>query len=156
MTPSPAALAARPHAPASAPVRTRAVAVAPAVQVLTLTEPLPGFPAHRDYVLVPADGTGVLSWLQSVAPDGPRFLVARAEAYFPEYAPELPWTACIELGLDESTDAQLHCLVTVPAGDVASATANLRAPLVVSPLTARARQVVLSDPSHPVRRPMRR
>ncbi|MGY1751714.1 flagellar assembly protein FliW [Blastococcus sp. SYSU D01042] len=154
MTPSPATLAARPHAPASAPVRT-AVAV-PAVQVLTLTEPLPGFPAHRDYVLVPADGAGLLSWLQSVAPDGPRFLVARADTWFPGYAPALPWAACAELGLDGAADAQVHCLVTVPDGDVASATANLRAPLVVSPLTARARQVVLTDPAHPVRRPLRR
>lgn len=154
MTPSPATLAARPHAPASAPVRPRAAV--PPVQVLTLTEPLPGFPAHRDYVLVPADGAGLLSWLQSVAPDGPRFLVARAEAYFPEYAPALPRSACAELGLEEMSHAQVHCLVTVPAGDVAGATANLRAPLVVSPLTARARQVVLPDPTHPVRRPMRR
>lgn len=154
MTPSPATLAARPHRPASAPVRT--AAAVPAVQVLTLTEPLPGFPAHRDYVLVPADGAGLLSWLQSVAPDGPRFLVARADSWFPGYAPALPWAACAELGLDETADAQVHCLVTVPDGDVASATANLRAPLVVSPLTARARQVVLTDPAHPVRRPLRR
>jgi flagellar assembly factor FliW len=126
------------------------------VQVLTLTEPLPGFPEHRDYVLVPADGTGLLSWLQSVAADGPRFLVARADAYFPEYVPQLPWAACAELGLDGPEDAQVHCLLTVPAGDASAATANLRAPLVVSPLTARARQVVLTDPAHPVRRPMRR
>lgn len=154
MTPSPATLAARPHAPASAPARPGTGV--PAVQVLTLTEPLPGFPAHRDYVLVPADGAGLLSWLQSVAPDGPRFLVARAEAYFPGYAPHLPGAACAELGLDAAADAQLHCVVTVPPGDVAAATANLRAPLVVSPLTALARQVVLTDPAHPVRRPMRR
>lgn len=154
MTPSPATLAERAPAPASAPLRP--APGVPAVQVLTLTEPLPGFPAHQDYVLVPADGAGLLSWLQSVAPDGPRFLVARADAYFPEYAPQLPWAACAELGLDGSADAQVHCLVTVPAGDVSAATANLRAPLVVSPLTARARQVVLTDPAHPVRRPMRR
>ncbi|MBN1091626.1 flagellar assembly protein FliW [Blastococcus sp. TML/M2B] len=151
MAPTPAALAARPHAPAAAPALP-----VPAVQVLTLTEPLLGFPEHRDYVLVPADGTGNLSWLQSVAPDGPRFLVARADAYFPEYAPQLPWAACVELGIGEVSEAQVHCLVTVPAGDVSAATANLRAPLVVSPLTARARQVVLLDPAHPVRRPMRR
>lgn len=156
MTSSPTTLAARPHAPASASAPTRPVPDVPAVQVLTLTEPLPGFPAHRDYVLVPADGAGLLSWLQSVAPDGPRFLLARAAAYFPEYAPHLPVAARAELGLDQAADAQLHCVVTVPSGDVAAATANLRAPLVVSPLTALARQVVLTDPSHPVRRPMRR
>ena len=46
-----------------------------AVRSVTLTEPLPGFPRHRDYVLVAADATGLLRWLQSVDPEGPRFLV---------------------------------------------------------------------------------
>jgi flagellar assembly factor FliW len=154
MTPSPAALAARTPAPASAPVRSRAAVGG--VHVLTLSEPLAGFPEHREYALVPADAAGLLCWLQSVAPEGPRFLLARADAYFPDYAPDVPWTAWADLGLRDAADAQVHCLVTVPAGDVTAATANLRAPLVVSPLTARARQVVLSDSSHPVRRPLRR
>ncbi|HEY4604767.1 MAG TPA: flagellar assembly protein FliW, partial [Blastococcus sp.] len=33
---------------------------------------------------------------------------------------------------------------------------NLRAPVVVNPVTHRARQLVLADGSHPIRRPMRR
>ncbi|WP_040337296.1 flagellar assembly protein FliW [Candidatus Blastococcus massiliensis] len=153
MTPSPAVLAARTHAPACAPVQDRA---ATAIRVLALTEPLPGFPAHRDYVLVPADTTGVLSWLQAVAPDGPRLLVARADAWFPDYAPVLPAAARVELGLAGSIAPHVHCVLTVPDGDVSAATANLRAPLVVHPGTGRARQVLLSDASHPVRRPVRR
>ena len=63
---------------------------------LSSLDDLPPLPYEH---LVPADGAGLLSWLQSVAPDGPRFLVARAEAYFPEYAPALPRSACAELGL---------------------------------------------------------
>jgi flagellar assembly factor FliW len=141
--------------PAPAPVRVQA-AVPATVQVLSLAEPLPGFPGHGDYVLLPADDGGRLFWLQSVAPDGPRFLAVPAAVYFPGYAPALPGAVCAELGLVDSAGARLYCLVTVPDGDVAAATANLRAPLVVNPATHRARQVVLQDAAHPIRRPLRR
>jgi flagellar assembly factor FliW len=126
------------------------------VQALTLADALPGFPGHRDYVLVAADAEGLLFWLQSVAPEGPRFLAVPAEPFFPDYAPALPPAVRAELGLGDPADARLYCLVTVLGGDVASATANLRAPVVVNPATARARQVVLADGRHPIRRSLRR
>ena len=137
-------------APAHAPARTPA-----AVRALAMAEPLPGFAGHRDYVLVPAEDGGRLFWLQSMAPDGPRFLAVRAVSFFPDYAPALPGAVCTELGLQEAGDAELFCLVTVLDGDVASSTANLRAPVVVHPTTDRARQVVLMDGAHPIRRPLR-
>jgi flagellar assembly factor FliW len=126
------------------------------VQTIALSEPLPGFPGHRDYVLVPAEDGGTLFWLQSLAPDGPRFLTVRAGAFFPDYAPVLPGAVCDELDLADVAEAQLFCLVTVLDGDVATATANLRAPLVVHPDTHRARQVVLMDGAHPIRQPLLR
>ncbi len=128
----------------------------PRVQALALSEPLPGFPGHREYALVPAEDGGLLWWLQSLAPEGPRFLAVRARSFFPEYAPALPAGVCAELGLSGVAEADLYCLLTVPDGDVASATANLKAPVVVHPVTARARQVVLMDGAHPIRRPLRR
>jgi flagellar assembly factor FliW len=155
MTPPPAAtLPAPPPAPVGA--AAGATATRAAMQVLALAEPLAGFPGHRDYVLVPADPAGRLFWLQSVAPSGPRFLVVPAAPFFPDYTPVLPAAACVELGLADVTDAELFCLVSVPDGDVAAATANLRAPVVVNAATSRARQVVLPDGRHPIRRPLRR
>src|SRR5215218_1770754 len=143
--------------PAPAPEGAAAVRPAPSpVQVLTFAEPLLGFPGHRDYVLVPADAGGHVFWLQSVAPAGPRFLAVPAAGFFPDYAPSLPAAACVELGLEDPRLAQLMCLVTVPEGDVAAATANLRAPVVVNAATSQARQVVLPDGRHPIRRPLRR
>jgi flagellar assembly factor FliW len=154
MTPSPAATL---LPPAPAPARPAAAVRAPVqVQALSLTEPLPGFPGHRDYVLVPAEDGGRLFWLQSVAPQGPRFLAVSAADYFPDYAPVLPGAVCDELGLADPADARLYCLVTVPAGDAAAATANVRAPVVVNRATHRARQVVLLDASLPIRRQLRR
>jgi flagellar assembly factor FliW len=124
--------------------------------LLGLTEPLAGFPGHRDYVLVTADGDGRLFWLQSMSPDGPRFLAIDPGMYFPDYAPALPAAVCAELALEHPAEARLYCLVTVPPEGPAAATANLRAPLVVNPANWRAAQAVLSDASHPIRRPLRR
>ena len=107
-------------------------------------------------VLVPGDSAGLLFWLQSVAPDGPRFLTVPAAQYFPEYAPALPRAACAELGIDDASAADVYLVVTVPDGDVSEATANLRAPLVVNPVTNRARQIVLTDGGLPIRQPLRR
>ncbi|MCU1616586.1 MAG: hypothetical protein JWO98_4126, partial [Frankiales bacterium] len=61
-----------------------------------------------------------------------------------------------ELDLEEGSEPELYCIVTVPDGDVVRATANLRAPLVVHTARCRARQVVLPDGDHPIRRPLRR
>ena len=141
------------NAALSAPARTPAV---PGVRPVTLTEPLPGFPGHRDYVLVAADATGLLRWLQAIDPQGPRFLVVPPAPFVPEYAPRLPGAALTELGLGAAEEAELFCLVTVPDGDVGAATANLRAPLVVHPATGRARQVVLTEGGHPIRHALRR
>ena len=131
-------------------------AARPRLPLLTLTEPLPGFPRYRDYALVPADAAGLLYWLQSVASNGPRFLAVSAASFFPDYTPVLPVAACDELELADAAEAALYCLVTVPQGDVSAATANLRAPLVVNPVTNQARQLVLTDGAHPIRQPLRR
>lgn len=130
--------------------------VAPALPLLGVTEPLPGFPGYRDYALVAADGQGLVFWLQSVDPAGPRFLAVPAASFFPDYAPALPRGLRGELELEEGAEPQLYCIVTVPDGDVGRATANLRAPLAVNAARGRARQVVLPDGDHPIRRPLRR
>ena len=133
---------------------------APALPLLGVTEPLPGFPGYRDYVLLEAlpaaDGQGLVFWLQSVDPAGPRFLTVPAASFFPDYTPALPRGLRGELDLEEGAEPTLYCIVTVPDGNVAHATANLRAPLAVNAPRGLARQVVLTDGDHPIRRPLRR
>ena len=54
------------------------------------------------------------------------------------------------------TADSLGALAAFAPGAGTAATANLRAPVVVNPATRQARQVVLSDGAHPIRRPLRR
>ncbi|MGY1796032.1 flagellar assembly protein FliW [Geodermatophilus sp. SYSU D00525] len=124
--------------------------------LLGMVSSLPGFPDFRDYVLVTADGDGLLFWLQSLDADGPRFLAVPPARWFPDYAPVLPAPVLADLDLADPADASLFCLVTVPAEGPAAATVNLRAPVVLNPANWRATQVVLPDGSHPIRRPLRR
>ena len=141
-------------APAPGPATT--APTPPPVQVLSFAEPLPGFPGHHDYALVPGDAAGLLFWLQSVAPEGPRFLAVPARQFFPEYSPVVPAAVRTALGLRDVSEGEVFCLVSVTGGDVALATANLRAPVVVAPATHRARQVLQADTSLPLRRRLRR
>jgi flagellar assembly factor FliW len=127
----------------------------PALRLVELVDDLPGFPGQRSFVRVPT-GAAPLEWLQAVDPSGPRFLVVPPTCFVPGYAPRLPDALLAEVGLAAGAEAELVCLVTVPDGDAARATVNLRAPLVLDPATGRGRQVVLADGDHPIRHPMRR
>ncbi|HET6478841.1 MAG TPA: flagellar assembly protein FliW, partial [Actinoplanes sp.] len=56
---------------------------------ITMAVPMPGFPAHREFVLVRLNEDGLLYALTSTEDPDLRFLVAPPEPFFPEYAPEL-------------------------------------------------------------------
>jgi len=120
---------------------------------ITLAVPMPGFPAHREFVLVRLNDDGLLYAFTSVEDPELRFLVAPPEPFFPDYAPEI----------DESTFAALNTkdpdrlllMVVITAG-VDETTANLLAPIVVDRDTLRAQQVVLTGSGLPVRAIMNR
>ncbi|WIM96073.1 flagellar assembly protein FliW [Actinoplanes oblitus] len=120
---------------------------------ITMATPMPGFPAHRDFVLVRLNEDGLLYALTSLDNPELRFLVAPPEPFFPEYAPEI----------DESTFAALNTkdpdrllLLTVISASQDETTANLLAPIVVDRDTMRAQQVVLTGSGYPVRAIMNR
>ena len=110
--------------------------------------PLPGFPAHRQFVLVRLDDEGLLYAMTSVADPELRFLVMPPPTFFPDYAPEIGDDALELLGSPEAE--QLLLLLVVTASE-AQTTANLLAPIIVDQAHRRAVQVVLSGSGLPVR-----
>jgi flagellar assembly factor FliW len=128
-------------------------AVQDEIPVLELVEPLPGFPEHRRFALARLDDAGVLCALRSLDDPDLRFLVVPPGAFFSDYAPEIDDQTAAALAIDSAED--VLALVMVNPGDSPStATANLLAPVLVNHRTRRAFQVVLDDPSLPLRAPL--
>ena len=120
---------------------------------ITMAVPMPGFPAHREFVLVRLNDDGLLYAFTSVEDPELRFLVAPPEPFFPEYAPEIEDE--IFAALNTKDPDRLLLMVVITAG-VNETTANLLAPIVVDRDSMRAMQVVLSGTGLPVRAIMNR
>ena len=113
---------------------------------------LAGFPDHEDYRLVEVPDAAPLLLLESVAEPGPQFVVVPPDLFFPDYAPEVDDASAERLGLQSADDSLLLVVLTLGA-EVADATANLLAPVVVNRRTHQAAQVVLSE-DWPLRAPL--
>lgn len=115
---------------------------------ITMAVPMPGFPAHREFVLVRLNDDGLLYAFTSTEDPELRFLVAPPEPFFPEYAPEIENGVFAALN---TKDPDRLLLLTVITASESETTANLLAPIVVDRDSMRAMQVVLNGSSYPVR-----
>jgi flagellar assembly factor FliW len=120
---------------------------------ITMAVPMPGFPAHREFVLVRLNDEGMLYAFTSTEDPELRFLVAPPEPFFPEYAPEI--NDDVFAALNTKDPDRLLLMVVITAG-TNETTANLLAPIVVDRDSMRAVQVVLSGSGLPVRAIMNR
>jgi flagellar assembly factor FliW len=120
---------------------------------IDLAVPMPGFPRHRQFVLVRLNDEGLLYAFTSVEDPELRFLVAPPEPFFPDYAPEIEDE--VFAALNTKDPDRLLLLVVITAG-VNETTANLLAPIVVDRDSRRAMQVILSGTGMPVRAVMNR
>ena len=121
--------------------------------IIDMAVPMPGFPAHRQFVLVRLNDDGLLYAFTSIDDPELRFLVAPPEPFFPDYAPEVENE--VFAALNTKDPDRLLVMVVITAG-VTETTANLLAPIIVDRDSRRAIQVVLSDSRMPVRAIMRK
>ena len=121
--------------------------------IIDMAVPMPGFPAHRQFVLVRLNDEGLLYAFTSIDDPNLRFLVAPPEPFFPDYAPEIENE--VFAALNTKDPDRLLLMVVITAG-VDETTANLLAPIVVDRDSRRAMQVVLTGSNMPVRAIMRR
>ena len=120
---------------------------------IDLAVPMPGFPRHRQFVLVRLNDDGLLYAFTSIEDPELRFLVAPPEPFFPDYAPEIDDE--VFAALNTKDPDRLLLLVVITAG-VNETTANLLAPIVVDRDSRRAMQVILNGSGMPVRAVMSR
>ncbi len=138
---------------ASRPIEATMTDPSLGLPTITMAVPMPGFPAHREFVLVRLNDDGLLYAFTSIDDPELRFLVAPPEPFFPEYAPEIDDEVFAALN---TKDPDRLLLLTVITAGVNETTANLLAPIVVDRDSMRAIQVVLSGSGLPVRAIMNR
>ncbi len=123
-------------------------------RVITMTQPLLGFPESSRFVLRPHSEESPFLWLQSL--DNPQlaFVVIQATTLLQEYQPAIPGSCRQDLQLNGSRPHDLLLLLTIPEGKPEEMTANLLGPLVINPAERLASQILLDpasyDPCWPV------
>lgn len=123
------------------------------IPVVTMVEPMLGFPGHNRFGLARLDDAGAVCDLRSLDDPEVRFVVVPPGLFFADYAPVISDTTAEQLGAGSAED--LLALVVVTLGEaLEEATANLLAPVLLNPHERLAAQVVLDDVSLSLRAPL--
>lgn len=121
--------------------------------IITFPEGLVGLPHLRRMVVVRQSVIEPFLWLVSLDEDATAFVVADARSLFPGYSPVLPADSAFRETLNADDNPAVLAIVLI-APDWQRSTANLRAPLFISPRTMKGAQIVLTDNSFSVGEPL--
>lgn len=120
-------------------------------ETIAFVDGLPGFEAHREFVLMTSPELEPFSCLRGLGPDAPSFLVVDPRRIVANYPCRL--SAANQTRLRASDGTSLVWLALVRPGE-AGASVNLRAPVVINPQTMRGLQVVDADDAFPLDLPI--
>ncbi|WP_375492555.1 flagellar assembly protein FliW [uncultured Jatrophihabitans sp.] len=123
-------------------------------QALRFVQPLPGFEDEDTYSLQAIDEHATLFSMRSVSRPDIRFVLTPSNYFFDDYLPDLGSDVETALDVADGDDVTVLVVLTISGDGLSDATANLRAPIVVSNNSGRALQVILDDESLPMRRPL--
>jgi flagellar assembly factor FliW len=118
-------------------------------KVITMAGPILGFEQLDRFILIVPDEKKPFWWLQSVDDGAVAFVVANPFAVKPDYEPEIAGDVARALGIERPEEAVVLCIVNIRKEPL-KVTLNLRAPLVINPVTKRGGQVVLEDHAQPI------
>lgn len=127
--------------------------IAPPDGIVTFAEGLPGFEDCRQFVIVAPPDLAPFTVMQGVDPNGPSFVAIDPRAVEPGFSVSLDAPNLARLAADGQ--APLLWLAIVAAGDDGTATANLRAPVVINPGTMHGIQVIAVESAYPVDHPLK-
>ncbi len=114
-----------------------------------------GFPhTHRFMILESDVDQPIFRWLQSVDDSEVAFLVADPEIFIENYWETVSVSDLSDCDLQPFEMPIFLVIITVPAEDPYTMTANLLAPLVLSPRTKTIKQVVLSNSNYSSQHPI--
>ena len=100
-----------------------------------------GFPTLHEFIVMPNKKEGPLFWIQSVDEPEIAFVLTDPSNFFPKYQVEPDESEKNSLNINSDDECYILSVVTVPPDQ--KITLNLAAPILFSPRTNRAIQVIL-------------
>jgi len=121
---------------------------------INFPEPLPGFEALFDYVIIPFyDDSDSLLCLQSVDDPDLALVLINPAYVVANYSPTLSRDDFSALQAESDTPLAYYA-ISVIHDDWKDSTINLKCPIVINPEKMLGRQVVTDDPSYSMRHPI--
>ena len=121
-------------------------------KVVRFPEGLIGFEQLRDFLVMPNEKDDVLFCLQSVEEGHLAFLLVNPALFFPDYQVVPSPMVREKLGIE--ADDQYFVLTTITFHQDESITLNLLAPVIYTPKTDRAVQIVLDGSEYQAKTPL--
>ena len=111
-----------------------------------------GLPNLRNFIVIPPKKEGPLFWIQNVDDPDFAFILTEPSNFFLDYQIVPDDSEKNSLKIDEEQECYTLAIVTVPQDQ--NITVNLAAPILYSPKTNRAIQVVLEDSNYLTKTPL--
>ncbi|MGC8668633.1 MAG: flagellar assembly protein FliW [Chthonomonadales bacterium] len=119
--------------------------------VITFPNGLIGFEQFHRFVLLEAQETSPIQWLQSVEDGSLAFPVINPWDVRPDYTPLISAGDTQALDLEEDTPRAVLAIVTIPRQDPRQITVNLLGPILINMHTRTARQIVVENAEYTTR-----
>jgi flagellar assembly factor FliW len=111
-----------------------------------------GLPNLHDFIVMPNKKAGPLFWIQSVDDPAIAFVLTDPKNFFPDYHVIPEESEQSLLHIDENDPCYVLCVVTVPPDQ--NITLNLSAPLLFTPKSNRAIQIILENANYQTKTPL--
>lgn len=111
-----------------------------------------GFPILRDFIVMPNKKKGPLFWIQSVDDPAIAFVLTDPNNFFPDYHVIPDEREKDLLKIEEDDPCYVLAVVTVPPDQ--NITLNLSAPILFTPKSNRAIQIILEDSQYRTKTPL--
>jgi len=108
--------------------------------VIAFADGLPGFEQQRRFVLLTGPSFEPFTILRGLGPDAPSFATIDPRTVVPEYAPRVSPQDLVRLNASAGDPLVWLAIVSLDASG--EATANLRAPVLISPASLRGVQLI--------------
>jgi flagellar assembly factor FliW len=122
-------------------------------EFISFNHGIPGFENERRYYITQYGPESPFMVMQSVEKPNLAFILIRLGDVMPGYTIDLGEEVTVELKLVKPEEAMVYAIVSIP-GELAGATVNLAAPLVINIKAKLGKQIILNNPAYGLRHPL--